>query len=190
MPNTSHHICQPSPNMQSPLPDIVLPQFSSVTVSDAARMVTSTRASASAGKTSNIPIDFRPLGNFSDSLQRLGSRPDSAFARIPSERLPLPFSHIESSIQFPSFETDSQDCTVHSLDENADDDGFFLLAPTTELLDPNDSNCYLRRNTSQSGSHFKDTQSPRPRVTSTRRSTRMSKFVLHPRPIKRNAAFV
>lgn len=189
---TTSEYSESSYNMESPLLETLLPQFSSVTPSDTAQIVP-TRALSDAEKKSGFPIDIRPsIGHLPSSSQRLGSRTSSAFVPILAGRAHNPssaFSLIESSIQFSSFKTNAHDCTIHSLNDNADDnDGFFLLSPSCAQLDRNSTFGRQRREFSSRGLHFKETKSPRPRSTSTR-TMRKQKIFLQPRP-KRTSMFL
>ncbi len=176
-------------NIQSPRVDMVLPQFSTATLPDTARIVP-TRALSDGEKSSGFSAGVRPpLSHASSSSQRLGGRSSSAFVAISAGRQHNPssaFSHIDSSIQFPSFVTNAQDCSIHSLDDNADgDDGFFLLSPERAQLDVDNTVVRQRRDFSSRALQFKE--SPRPRNDSTR-TLRKPKIYLQPRP-KRTSMF-
>lgn len=172
-------------NMQSPMPGKTLPQFSSVALSNSAQPVPTRVFLSNVPQQPKYPIGAlvrtRPL---SDSSFKVSSNSSSAFQPISAERpriAPSSFTHIDSSIQFPSFKPTSQKGTVevHTLKHNAEDD-FFLLSPIDAHIDSSGAFESRTRRGNLRGLHLKETKAPRVRGNSTR-TLRKPKIFLQPR---------
>jgi len=211
--------------MQSPPLEAVLPQFSSVTLSDAVRLVQPTRLlpSSNAG---SAPGTYLAPGTYHDRAQEsrtsfikirsssshwFGSRTSSAFVPLSfdgngrdNKPPSCSFSHIDSSIHFPSFEKDASDCDIHSLYDIVDaNDGFFLLSPGLDDCPLDDDDDQRRKRGGDHGDgdissssreqptppRLLDNKiSPTPRGESTRTLRKRPKLFLQPR-IKKHAIF-
>ena len=171
--------------MQSPTPEKTLPQFSSVALSNSAQPVPTRVLLSNVPQQPKYPIGAlvrtRPL---SDSSFKVGSNSSSAFKPISAKRpriAPSSFTHIDSSIQFPSFKPTSQKGTieVHTLKRNAAND-FFLLSPIDAQIDSSGAFESRTRRANLIGLHFKETKAPSVRGNSTR-TLRKPKIFLQPR---------